>query len=247
MHTRGLCLVELMMATLFALAVPAAEHTYYERFTQALTNGQRGFLTGTDLVNTNNPGPCLTTAPISFKSFTSGELARIKLGMTMSEVVEAWGRPHSVFSHCGIGPRFWYVPARYFGDVSLSFRGNRLVLIAISGETARHLAFDNGLSGNRGRADYERTMGQPVLRDSEDLGLYNGEIAYRRGPTRISFEFQHDRTGNATGRLEWAAVCLEAEAKRPPRGAPDRAANQSGRTDTNQSSPAAGLGGWPSR
>jgi hypothetical protein len=181
-----------MMATLFALAVPAAERTYYESFTEALTNGQRGFMEGTDLVNTNNSGPTLTNEPILFKRFTDGELAGIKLGMTMLEVVEVWGKPNRVFSHCGIGPRFWYVPARYFGDVSLSFRGDRLVLIGISGETARHLAFDNGLSGDRGRADYERTIGQPVLRDTHGLLLYNGEIAYRRGPTRVSFEFEYD-------------------------------------------------------
>jgi len=69
-----------MMPVLFALAVPAAERTYHERFTEALTNGQRGFMKGSELVDTNNSAPTLTNAPMPFKKFTDGELARIKLG-----------------------------------------------------------------------------------------------------------------------------------------------------------------------
>jgi hypothetical protein len=189
-------------------------------------------------VATNNSEPTLTDRPIPFKRFTAGELARLKLGMTMSEVVEAWGKPNRVGSHCAIGPRFWYVSVRSLGDVSLSFRGDRLVLIAISGETARHVGFDNGLSGNQSRADYERAIGQPELRNTEDLGLYNGEIAYRRGSIRISFEFQN-------GRLAWAAVCLEAEAKRPRLGEPGGAANrgQPVGPETNRTQATAAPGG----
>jgi hypothetical protein len=59
-----------MMATLFVVAVPAAERTYYQRFSEAPTNGQKGFTTDMDLVSTNNSGPMLTNAPISFKRFT---------------------------------------------------------------------------------------------------------------------------------------------------------------------------------
>jgi hypothetical protein len=135
----------LMTGILPVLCAVAAEQTYYDRFTEALTNGQKGFMTGDDLVNTNNYGPTLTNSPISFKRFTDGELAGIRLGMTMSEVVTVWGKPSGAFDRCGIGPRFWYATHdRSLENVSLSFVDDRLVRIAISGNTARQITFDNG-------------------------------------------------------------------------------------------------------
>lgn len=235
-------IVALMMATLLTFRVAAGEQTYYERFTEALKNGQRGFMEGGDLVNTNNYEPTLTNAPISFKEFTKGKLAGIKLGMSMSEVVGAWGKPNRSFSRCIIGPRFWYAPAAAIGDVSLSFVGDRLVMIGVSGNTARHLTFDNGLSGQETRADFERILGEPSLRDTEDLGLFNGQIAYRSGPLRMSFTFGHGRKSDTKEHLQSFSVCLEAEAKIPWRGKPAGASNRSQplNPETNRASTTAG-------
>jgi hypothetical protein len=213
MNVHRLYLIGFMLAALFAHAVSGAEPTYYERFTEALTNGQRGFMRGADLVDTNNWRPTLTNAPIAFKKFTEGELAGIRLGMTISEVVEAWGKPNGLYSHCGIGPRFWYVPGRYFGDVSLSFKRDRLVLIGVSGDAAKHLVFDSGLSGSDGRADFEKVLGEPSIRDPKDLSLYNGEIAYRAGLLRTDYRFESSGVSPPTDHLLCASVSIEAQAR----------------------------------
>ena len=88
-----------------ALGVKAlgAESTFYQRFQVAedqeasrmaahmlssVGDCEDGYIQDSSLLNTNNLGPVLTNAPVSFAGFTGrGELAGIKLGMTMSEVV----------------------------------------------------------------------------------------------------------------------------------------------------------------
>ena len=126
----------ILSAIAFTAFTNAAESDFYQRFTEAKSK-TNGFLHEISLVDTNNSGPNLTNAPIPFKEFAhEGELAGIKLGMTMSEVVAAWGKPRSLFTHCMIGPRFWYgrwSTLEDSGATSLSFRDDRLVLIVVYG------------------------------------------------------------------------------------------------------------------
>ena len=135
-------------AMVLMLTLPAdADSTYYDRFTAA-SQVEKGFLWHEDLIQTNNPGPCLTNAAISFSRFAEhGELAGIRLGMTMDEVVAAWGKPREAITHCFLGPRFWYGPGGWYGDLSLFFVTNRLVRIVISDASAEQIKFDNRLSG----------------------------------------------------------------------------------------------------
>ena len=232
----------LTLAAVVALAASAVEPDYHQRFSETLSNGQTGFIHGTDLVDTNNWGPSLTNATIAFAKFRDGELGGIRLGMTMAEVVAAWGKPRSLCSHCRIGPRFWYGDGPFFGDLSLSFKGDRLVLIGICGGTAKHVTFDNGLSGHAGRSEYEKILGEPSLRDTVDLGLFNGEIAYRSGAVLATFTFKRVSAATNTEHLGWAAVCLEAEAQRDRSGEPGGAAsgNQPSLSETNSTPSAAG-------
>ncbi len=220
-----------------ALEVCAAEGSYYELFMKALASGAKGMIVDTNLVNTNNLGPVVTTVP--FTKFRQGELAGIRLGMTMSEVVAAWGRPRQLASVCVFGPRLWYGPGRWFGNLSLSFKGDRLVLIGIDGETARRLVFDNGLSGRAGRNDFEKVLGEPLVRDPQDPSLYNGEIAYRAGSLRTDFSFGPTSMSSSSEQLHWAAVRIEAEAQRdrpgepnaPPNGGPAKRLGNAGAPD----------------
>jgi hypothetical protein len=227
MHSRRIRVVALAALALLALHACAAERGYYELFTEALTNGSSGMIASTNLVNTNNLGPVIGPT-VSFMKFRQGELAGIKLGMTMSQVVTAWGRPRELASVCVFGPRLWYGPGRWFGDLSLSFKGDRLVLIAIAGETAKRLTFDNGLSGHAGRTDFESLLGEPSVRDPQDHSLYNGQIAYRAGSLRTDFSFEAAAGSSPREQLRWAAVRIEAEAQQdhhgeqhaPPNGGP---------------------------
>jgi len=199
------------VAAMFALQVSATERTYYEVFSNALTNGSTGWMSDSALLNTNNPGPSITNVP--FKQFYRGELAGIKLGMTMSEVVAAWGKPRVLASGV-IGPRFGYGPGGPFGDLSLCFRGDKLLLIAISGATAKRLAFDNGLTGSAGSADFEKALGEPSARNPQNQSMYNGQIAYRAGPIRTDFDFERGDESPSKEQLRWAAVRIESEVNR---------------------------------
>lgn len=185
-------------------------------------------MTALSLVDTNNSGPTITNRPLSLSQFHGGELAGIKLGMTMSEVVATWGKPHLVASRCVIGPRFWYRPGRPIGDVSLSFKDDKLVLIAITGRTAKDLVFDRGsLTGRVGRGDYERVLGEPSVQDPKERSLFKGQIVYRTGSLRMDFQFTSEDNAPAKKYLLWASVRIEAEARQAQPGEP--AASPNGR------------------
>lgn len=62
MHIRRLHFLWLTLATLVALAASATERDYHQRFSEVLSNGQTGFIHGTDLVDTNNWGPSIFIA-----------------------------------------------------------------------------------------------------------------------------------------------------------------------------------------
>ncbi len=206
-------------AAFVVMAACAADHSYYELFQDALAKQQSVVVEGVSLVDTNNSGPGITNAPLSFGKFRKGEIDGIRLGMTMSEVVGAWGKPTRLFSRCGIGPRFCYRPGRTVGDVALFFKEDRLVLISIVGETAKHLSFDDGLNGQHGRADFERILGASVIRDADQPA---DQIAYRTGGVRIDFLFGPERAPLGPEHLCWAAIRNEVEAKgeqdAPPSG-----------------------------
>src|SRR5262249_28690128 len=96
----------LLLSIFYIANVFASGDTYYDRFVE-VSKTQKGFILDASLVDTNNIGPNLTNAPISFSAFAgNGELAGIRLGMSMSQVVEAWGKPPRVYTFCGLGPRF---------------------------------------------------------------------------------------------------------------------------------------------
>src|SRR5262245_48984390 len=86
----------------------AVDTNFYQRFLEASNTAKGWFIWDSTLVDTNNYGPVLTNRPLLYAKFSErGELAGIKLGMTMGEVVTAWGKPHTLYPYCGIGPRFW--------------------------------------------------------------------------------------------------------------------------------------------
>jgi hypothetical protein len=220
---RLLCVI-LGAIGLGALSGVADEKGYNERFHTAVALDKTGFFWDSSLVDTNNQGPVITNLPVLFKMFhESGELAGVKLGMSMTEVVALWGKPRRLYRYCFIGPRFWYGRGGFggLGDLSLCFRGDRLVVIGICPPTALALKFDNGLTGTMREADYERVLGAPTLRHPDPRGtLFVGEIAYRTNGFRTDISF----TGKEG--IDFISVRLEREAEREKSGEQDGAANR---------------------
>jgi hypothetical protein len=179
-------------AMVMLAGIADADPGFYERFSQA-SEIQKGFLWDSDLITTNNPGPVLTNAPVPYSRFAEhGELAGIKLGMTMDEVVSAWGKPHALFTRCVFGPRFWYGSGPWYScDFSLSFVSNRLVLIAIYGAVLQQIKFDNGLSGNMAETQCEKLLlNDARVRHASRRGrLYAGDLTYLAGKIRIDLGF----------------------------------------------------------
>ncbi len=66
----------------------------------------------TPLVDTNNTSPKLKdiVSPLD-RLRAAGEVGGVRLGMTMDEVVQRWGKPRNLYANCGPGARFNYVDA----------------------------------------------------------------------------------------------------------------------------------------
>lgn len=207
----------------------AAETSFYQHFTNVLARGERGFLSDASLVDTNNAGPNLTNAPISFARFHgAGELAGIKLGMSMSEVVAAWGKPPFLHSHCVIGPRFGY-GERFFSGVSLFFLGDRLALIGVARNPARGLMFDNGLNGMMTKADFEKVLGAPDLPKPDWHGMFVGDVAYLTNGVRIDLGFSAVPQSQSTSQSEpLYSISVRLEAKPESRIQPVSAETNAG-------------------
>ncbi len=90
-----------------------------------------------------------------------GEISRLRLGMSMSEVVGAWGKPRGVWSRCGGGPRFFY------SDAYLIFHGDSLWEVRLPGSFD---AFDSAgqiqhfVSGRTSIDTVVRLLGEPTRR-----------------------------------------------------------------------------------
>ena len=245
----------LFVAAALGVKTLGAESSFYQRFQAAEHEealkwdahyahgtpvpGEDMFIQDSSLVDTNNSGPVLTNGPVSYAGFTSrGELAGIKLGMNMSEVVAVWGKPKKLFYYCVPGPHFYYGTGMR-EELGLHFSGDRLVWIKINHLRAEHATFDNGLTGAMGRAETERLVGAPALRDIEydlvreidhdalpaDLvgtniqhWRYIGTYSYRAGKLRtdgvgklrtdIRFDMTHGLSGSRE-RIQSIGVYLE--------------------------------------
>jgi hypothetical protein len=189
----------------------ASGDNYYDRLMQ-VSNTEGSFIWNAELVDVKNTGPVFTNASIPFSKFSgSGELAGIKFGMTMSEVVSIWGKPERLVPYMEVGPRLWYGSDRE-GRISLSFKDNRLVLICIDGSVISRVPFDNGLSSNMGRGECEKLLGVPFLTDPDrQEGFSGGEIYYLTNGFRTDVQFWHGQT-NSRGATDWLSfICVRIQ------------------------------------
>jgi hypothetical protein len=183
------------------LGLHPADQTYEQRFAYLLA-GVLGFVSDPGLVDTNGPGLVVGPKPLPFSGFSrAGELAAVRLGMTMSQVVAAWGKPRALFTRCGIGPRFYYGH-----EVSLFFREERLVRIVLYGPLRRAAVFDNGLKGTMGSTPVEALIGTSLARATRDVRTDDSWLAYVSGGLHMDLSFHHVPT---TPPSAWQAEELE--------------------------------------
>ena len=181
-----------------------------------------GWVSDVSLVDTNNQGPVFGTNAAPFTRFrTAGELGGIRLGMTMSEVVAAWGKPRQLFTHCGIGPRFYYGRFAF-----LFFHEHRLVLISLSDRRLAELVFDNGLKAGLRRPEVEALLGSETPRLARPADGW--PIVYVSGGVRTTLSFHYvSRTATSAfhdaEEVDRISVEFEAEFNRRKSGERDAA------------------------
>jgi hypothetical protein len=130
---------------------------YYDRFLSIIDTNDLMWrhLTSPLLVDTNNTMPTFTISPISLKkALASGEVAGVRLGMSMDEVVALWGKPRDVWWHCG------GAPCLGFNEMALDFEANRVVDIHIF--TGEKYHFEEGVSEESRAEDWIRVLGEPT-------------------------------------------------------------------------------------
>ncbi len=182
---------EIITAVVAAVAMncgslPADDRAYDTRFSEERARIGIGWVTDPSLVDTNNAGQALGEKPVAFSRFrTAGEIGGIRLGMSMSEVVAVCGKPRTLFTHCGIGPRFCYGHNAFF-----FFRDHRLVMITLTERLLAGLAFDNGLKAGMRRPVVEALLGPSTLRRARPVDDRQSDLRYVSGAVCLRVSFQ---------------------------------------------------------
>jgi hypothetical protein len=211
---------------LAGLRLQADDRTYEQRFSEEYARLGISWVSDSSLVDTNNQGPVLGTNALPFSRFrTAGEIGGIKLGMTMSEVVAVWGKPRQLFTHCGIGPRFYYGH-----DAFLFFRENRLVLMSLDRQLLAGLVFDNGLKAGIRRPEVEALLGPSTPRHAKPSDDWQSDLKYVSGAVCVRVSFHNvSRTPSSAFQdaeeVDSIAVGFDEELNRRKSGEPDAAPN----------------------
>jgi hypothetical protein len=141
------------------------------------------WVSSSELTDTNNTAVKIPNLIINLQSLgEKGEIAGIRLGMTMDQVVARWGKPPKLYSHCGGGPRF------FFSDTSLVFRDNVLSIIWIPEQA---ITLD--------RAACVDVLGKPTSRKHNGTFL---ELLYEHDGQRLFLRFQEGKEDFLNGYIE---------------------------------------------
>jgi hypothetical protein len=111
------------------------------------------------LIDANNTAYRLTNTVLTLRSaLRNGEIVGIRLGMSMEDVVAAWGKPLFIYGFCLTGPRFSYKDVEVFFEA----RSNAVERLSFRIRHLPKLQFDDGLSVESSRADWLRVFGPQV-------------------------------------------------------------------------------------
>ena len=146
------------------LQVWCGEQEYYRQFVAVLnTNDVWGYaITSPLLVDTNNTTTKLTNAVLDFATMSQrGEIAGVRLRMSMEEVVGALGKPPVFWSaNRGGGPCFDY------GGLAVVFEpsSNSVRRIFVPRRLLESVRFESGLSLRSSMDDWIHVVGEPTTR-----------------------------------------------------------------------------------
>jgi hypothetical protein len=165
---------------LLDLGSPAFSSDFYQQYLSVVDTNRVTQPLGAFpmLVDTNNTGAKMTNAVLDVASLKrSGEVSGVRLGMTMQEAVDRWGKPRAGWTHCLHGLiTFSYTKA------TLGFDGDRL-------ETIRFIppaTLAGGLSSKAQVEEFVRVLGEPTSRvGSAD----RGSLTYLSAGANLRLEF----------------------------------------------------------
>jgi hypothetical protein len=137
------------------------------------------------LVDTNNTRTKVTSAVLDLAGLKrSAEVSGVRLGMTMQEAVDRWGKPRAGWTRCLHG-----LITFSYTNVTLGFEGNRLEIIRLS-PPARLVG---GLSPQSPMGEFIRVLGAPTSRvGSAD----RGSLAYLSAAANLLLEFSDSELAN---------------------------------------------------
>lgn len=170
----------------------ATQEEYFAAFQRiAATSGYHWPILHPLLVETNNTALKTTNVECSFERLkTQAEVGRVRLGMTMEEVVSAWGKPILIWKWCGGGgPRFNYSGAK----VIWAGTNNCARMIFVFGDGLGGIRFDRGLTAQSNIDEWIRVAGQPTRRSKDGIDW----IAYDLPQATVTLTFKSKDRGLA--------------------------------------------------
>ncbi len=179
------------------------ETNYYAR----LLAGEKGLprsvrqVTDPLLVDTNNTANRLRNCCFRLNTvFAGGPIGRLRLGMSMDEVVRVWGKPPQVWWNYQGGPRLDYK------HIILFFASNELSGICINSPVLRDVEFEPAITTRATLAKWQQTLkGSTLSQTSNAMQLMQATnhalltLSFRHGSHSPLFQLRLEQCANPAG------------------------------------------------
>jgi hypothetical protein len=141
-------------------------------------------VTAPQLIDTNNTAAKVSNGVLDLKTVRArGEVAGVRLGMTMEEVAGSWGKPSHIWSKCGGGPLFSYQDANVIFDPS----SNSVMRVRIH----KLPRLGGGLSTASSVDQFIAVLGEPAAR-KEQPKREQTDLIYESPTLTLDLEFCGD-------------------------------------------------------
>jgi hypothetical protein len=173
------------MMILRCFSYSAADDGIYRRFSIMIDTNEAADVSS--LVDTNNTGFKLTNdLPNLVMLKNNRQLAGVRLGMTMEDVVARWGKPYILYPKCyGGGPRFWYDDAMV--DFEPGSNSVKTIMVEAWPDSARPRPAGPTLE------DCVRIFGKPARREHSNAETNRCALTYVTTNSVIKFECSRSR------------------------------------------------------
>jgi len=163
----------------------------------ATPDGEGYFAKISGLHDLKNDGPKAVPRALVYKDFAgAGAICGVKLGISMSKAVAAWGNPRGT---CRF-EAYWILD--YSPGCHLLFNENRLVSVSVRARSLPNSRFDNGIRSDMTRAEIIAILGTPFHTN-------HAGISYKVGGRRVvNFHFQIDGQQWPKNNEDWRTAKL---------------------------------------